>query len=273
MIDPDGDELTGTYHEKTDKPGKGFLHFEPTNLSAYMLIKVENFAAGENVTDIAVGTPQGNLYPKVKENKKGLTFTLNNKIKADVNATVEGVPETSTATLTIKLKGTRTPDPPQQDTEGPAWRIATDETVTMKGMKKYTEQNNIEIILGPNTDLQLAANEVLVIGGVDEPDPAMLTGTYSQKKNKITFHGLEDEFMEIVKEKVEKTFEIQNDIQSYSDVQVLDVEVNALATNIKPGKSIKLNVIVKFEGTAYVNGEFGQGKGTLHIKGDGVPAP
>ena len=134
-IDPDGDELAGTYNEKVDKPGKGFFHFAPTNLSAYLLIKLEKFAAGGDVTDIAVGLPQGNLYPKVKANKKGLTFTLNTKIKADVSATVEGSPETTSATLRLKLKGTRPPEPPGQDTEGSAWLIATDEIVTMKGMK------------------------------------------------------------------------------------------------------------------------------------------
>jgi len=90
LIDPEGDVLQGNYHEKANKPGKGFFHFEPTNLSAYLLIKLEKFAAGGDVTDIAIGVPQGNMVPKVKATKKGLTFTLNTRVKADVSAADTG---------------------------------------------------------------------------------------------------------------------------------------------------------------------------------------
>ena len=99
LIDPEGDVLEGNYQDRADKPDKGFFHFEPTNLSAFLLLKLEKYAAGEDVADLAIGTPQGNLYPKVKENKKGLTFTLNSKIKADVSATVAGAQESSSVTF------------------------------------------------------------------------------------------------------------------------------------------------------------------------------
>jgi len=272
VIDPAGDILQGNYQEKAGKSGKGIFHFEPTNLSAYLLIKLEKFAAGSNVTDIAIGVPQGNMYPKVKATKKGLTFTLNTRVKADVSATVEGAPETTSATFSMKLKGTRTAAPPTQETEGSQWLIALDEKVTMKGMKKYTEQNDIMIILGPNSAEGLAANEFKIIGDLDDSDPPTLMGTYTRKKNKITFYGLEDEFVDIIISMVERTFDIQDDIQYYSNIELHDITIRATAT-LKPGVSIKLNVITKFEGSAYVNGEYGEGKGTHTIKGDGIPAP
>jgi hypothetical protein len=272
LIDPEGDVLQGNYHEKADKPGKGIFHFEPTNLSAYLLIKLEKFAAGSDVSDIAIGVPQGNMYPKVKATKKGLTFTLNTRVKADVSATVEGQPETTSATFTMKLKGTRASTPTTQETDGSQWLIALDEKVTMKGMKKYTEQNEIMIILGPNAAAELAANEFMIIGDLEESDPPTMLGTYTQKKNKITFYGLEDEFVDNIIGMVERTFDIQDDIQYYSNIEVHDMTIRASAT-VKPGESIKLNVVTKFKGSAYVNGEYGEGKGTLTTKGDGIPAP
>jgi len=268
MIDPDGDELSGTYHEKADKPGKGFFHLEPANLSAYLLIKLETFAADGDVTDLAIGAPQGNLYPKVMENKKGLTFTLNSKIKVDVSATVEGTPESSSTTLTLKLKGTRPPEPLEQDTEGARWFFNTTNTFKIKGLQKITDDGDADIILGPNQDRELASNEFI---GMDQ-GVELLRGTYTRNKKKITFTGpdLENHLKNIVEEYAVEALLQDPDNYSVTDVQAEITNLKMTAT-IKSETSGTIDIKLKFNGSAVVNGEYGEGKGSFIVKGDGAP--
>lgn len=264
-IDSQGDALLGTYHERQDKLGKGFYHFEPTNLPSYMEKKIENAAGGTPISDIIVGSPSGNLYPKAKNNNKGLNLTLNCTFKTDLSANFDG--NTVETKLTLNLKGKGLQSAQEASIAGSQWNIPIKIVSALKKVGKQKEVGSLNLQFGPNLDLELADNEYLV---TDDEDTEF-RGAYTPDKKKIILSGLDDEFQILLVEMVEEALGEEEDIYSFDDVQVQITKLEASAT-VKPGISVKLKIIVKFNASATVNGALETSSGSLTVTGNGAPA-
>lgn len=261
--------LEGTYHERPDSPGKGMFHFEPSNINEYLLAVLDDFAEEEDAFVTDLGNLTGRIDAKVKSGKKGMAISLTGGFATEASVDVQGTATTWRATFGLKAKGTASndgQDPGPQGTEGAHWYFTTDNTLKVSGLGRLIDRGNADMVLGPNTEYDLEANEFV---GLEE-GVEVVRGQYSKAKNKYTFYGLEDLMSDIIVEYVEELFEQDDGVASYSDVQVNSIEVTATVV-AKPGKPLKFDITVKFHGSAYVDGEYGEGQGTLTIKGQGQP--
>jgi len=262
-IDSQGDALLGTYHERQDKLGKGFYHFEPTNLPSYMEEKIENAAAGIPISDIIVGSPSGNLYPKAKNNNKGLSLTLSATFKADISATLDGQAAETKITLVLKGKGLQPAE--EASVAGSRWNIPIKVVSALKKLGRQKEAGSLNLQFGPNLDPELADNEYLV---TDDEDTEF-RGAYTPDKKKVLLSGLDDEFQILLVEIVEEALEKEEGIYSFDNVQVQITKLEASVT-VKPGVSLKLKIIVKFNASATVNGAVESSSGSLTVTGNGI---
>ncbi len=267
-IDSQGDELIGAYHERQDKLGKGFYHFEPTNLQAYMQAKIQDAANGTPISDIIVGTPSGDLYPKAKTNNKGLNLTLSCSFKADVSATFDGQAVETKITLNLKGKGLQPAE--EASVAGSQWSIDIKILSALKKVGKIKDDGHLNLLLGPNLDPELAENEFLETSDEEnEEEDVELRGTYVLDKKKITFSGLEDEFQVLLVGIVEEALEDEG-IYAYDNVQVQITSLQATAT-VKPGVSLKLKIKVQYNASAIIYDELETSSGSFTVTGTGTP--
>ena len=228
-IDPDEDVLEGTYHEKPDRAGKGIFHFEPSNIDEYLLARLAPFAESHGVVVTELSAGSGAMYPKVTSNKKGTTFSLSATVVADVSVMVGETETPWVVTFKLKVKGTSAAAAQAQggeENEGSRWWIPTQNTCSITGFKKIVEDGDADVMLGPNPDYDLQANEFI---GFEE-GIEVVRGTYSQTKNKVTLYGLEDLFTEIVRQYVEQGFAENDSDAYYSDLEITITQLRATAT-------------------------------------------
>ncbi|MBN2433527.1 MAG: hypothetical protein JXQ27_18815 [Acidobacteria bacterium] len=269
LVDPDGHELRGTYHERADSPGKGIFHFTPTNFSEYLTAKSLFYSEGSTVENITVGYPAGNTYPKTKQTNKGLSFTMNCTLKADFQATIDGVPVDSQVTLKIAASGLR-PAEGDQEEQVVHWTIPTKETYSLKKVGSFREEGTLELYLGPDQGEDLADGEFRVYTDLG----TTIEGTYSQSGKKVSLAGFEDEMLPMLTEFVEQALQgmqFAGEIGTFSDVQVAITKLTSTAT-VKAGVSIKLQLKVNYNASAIVDGVTENSKGSLQITGTGLPA-
>ena len=270
MTDPEGDVLGGTYHERTDSPGKGIFHFsfDALVLNDYIEQKLLNAAdEGDVVVVDSIENVSVTSYPKSKSNRKGLSLNVDVKIAAHVTGTVNG--QDVAAGLAIKIKAgglneiTAIPDMAQ----GSSWMVALGIKFNLPRLGRNIDESTFILIIGPDPVEALGDNEWMAVS--DDGEEIIITGTFTRTKNSITIMGLEEHLRDLIWENIEQLAQDEG----LFDFQLQQVNLDSLkaTATIKPETWIKLNIAVKFNGVALVEGEMETGKGTYTEKGIGVP--
>ncbi len=264
LVDPSGDELTGTYQERQDKLGKGIFTFtsDPDSLEAYLTAKaLEATEEQEDIDILDMEVVSEICYPKAKLGSKGLSLTATSKIVANMTVDIDGVESQVVLKVAVSLKGNY-----EIPIAGSHWVVTGNSKFSCSGLGSIKEEYTAEIWLGPNDDKVLAANEWLAMG----EDQTELRGTYALDDKKIELFGLEGYYEEEIEIYVEEALHAQG-IYDFTITEINLSDYKSSGT-IKPGISLSISSGVKFVGTAMIEGEEGSGKGGYSEKITGVPA-
>lgn len=272
LIDPTGADLTGTFQENPDLPGRGIFLLEPNSTTLQDYIETKLLAAADdddNVVISDIDITATTAFARAKETKKGITLALVIKAWVLVDAKVNDAPkQTRTATITIKARGLLPVTAAPSQAEGSSWLVAMDSLFTLKTVGKIRDDSTFEMIIGPNTDYNLANNEWMAVSD-DDGDDFILAGTFTRKKNKLTIHGLNEHLAQLIWEYTEEA--LLNDGIYDFEITGLNITRQTATAIIQPGRSIRLNINVKYTGTAKIENEFETGRGSYIEKGFGTP--
>jgi len=264
LVDPSGDELTGTYQERQDKLGKGIFTFtsNPVSLGEYLMAKaLEATEEQEDIDILDMQVVSEICYPKAKLGSKGLSLTATSKIVANMTVEIDGVESQVVLKVAVSLKGNY-----EIPIAGSHWVVTGKSKFSCSGLGSYKDEYLAELWLGPNGDKGLAENGWLAMGD----DQSELRGTYALDGKKIELFGLEGYYEEEIEIYVEEAFHKQG-IYDFTITEINLSDYKSSGT-IKPGISLSISSGVKFVGSAMVEGELGSGKGGYSEKITGVPA-
>lgn len=274
FTDEDGDSFTGTYD--VDAKGRAQLTPAPGSIAAWLEGKMNDavaFIPGVTVNDVTVGQIKKSEV-KSKASKKADKLDLKVQFEATVDLTVDddGQPENVVADVKFDIKG-KAERPAQGGgggddgaaVAGTQWNCFADRSMKIKGLGKEDASGDCTVFFGPNPAEGLGETEFKV----ETPD-GDLVGTYTaDDKGKVEFNfdvavlqGMLQAFVEDVLE------------DSFWTVDAVDLDVDSVKAKgkVKNGE-LKFDMKVKWEGSAVLDGEYGEGKGDYKVKGEGAEAP
>ncbi len=151
------------------------------------------------------------------------------------------------------------------DIDGSAWRLDLKVQMKLKGVGGYKGLGEAMLYFGPNLAEDLDVGEFKLSN--NEGDK--YTGTWTDPKGKgspiLNFDvaDIEDYLVDDVTEALEDEF------MSVANVAI-DITKMKVKCKVKPGKKASLSMKVNFIGSAVLEGEYMEGKGSFSAKGKGI---
>ncbi len=308
IVTQGGQSFTGTY--SVDAKGKVTLTPNEQSYEAFLALLVADAITTvdptiQSLTNVVADITKQKASFKAKEGKNGTSVSMSVSVKMDVNGIVDGVNESSTASMSVSAK-TTVPNEPAQGGEDPStqpglagstWNVTSKisgalqiKIVTTTSIPKLKpikvkikdSEQNILINLGPNQIVDLQDTEFNVETGEGE----IFIGSYTiDSKGKMTFtpvsQNLKDYVDAIVSDDLQEALNkfgnipgIPFDLSTlFSNIQ-LDVAVSNIkgAGKIKAGKSMNMDISFDFSATLGSAGFQLEISGNLKYSAKGNPA-